>query len=210
MMILSIQFRAKQNDALFKLAAYLPKLTGKIYIIMSYVFGFFFPGVYGRQTCITRDSDSSPTQSHFWCSFPLPSLSRSPQPASLYRPPSFLLSTSGSFSYSWMPFCVSYCPSVVCLIPCYVLPFPFHCVDIYYSKEVKGQRKFFDHFCKYVFTCVNIIFGGYITFFHQGNKLVSHQKFFCVFSVREPSKNYFVISRHQFSSLAYIYMHKYL
>ena len=29
--------------------------------------------------------------------------------------------------------------------------------DIYYSKEVKGQRKFFDHFCKNVFTCVNII-----------------------------------------------------
>ena len=30
--------------------------------------------------------------------------------------------------------------------------------NIYYSKEVKGQRKFIDHFCKYVFTCVNIIF----------------------------------------------------
>ena len=28
---------------------------------------------------------------------------------------------------------------------------------IYYSKEVKGQRKCFDNFCKYVFTCVNII-----------------------------------------------------
>ena len=27
-------------------------------------------------------------------------------------------------------------------------------------KEVKGQRKFVDHFCKYVFTCVNIILGG--------------------------------------------------
>ena len=34
MMILStIQFREKQNDAVFKLAAYLPKLTGKTYII---------------------------------------------------------------------------------------------------------------------------------------------------------------------------------
>ena len=73
------------------------------------------------------------------------------------------------------------------------------------SKEVKGQRKFVDHFCKYVFTCVNIILGGYMTFFHQGNKLVSNQ----VFSVREPSKNYVVISRHHFSLLAYIYMHKY-
>ena len=53
---------------------------------------------------------------------------------------------------------------------------------------------------------------GYMTFFHQGNKLVSNQKFFlCVFSVREPSNNYFVISRQHFSSLAYIiYMHKYL
>ena len=30
-----------------------------------------------------------------------------------------------------------------------------------------------------------------------------------MFSVREPSKNYFVISRHHFSSLAYIYMQKY-
>ena len=29
-----------------------------------------------------------------------------------------------------------------------------------YSKEVKGQRKFLYHFCKYVFTCVNIILGG--------------------------------------------------
>ena len=48
-----------------------------------------------------------------------------------------------------------------------------------------------------------------MTFCHQGNKLVSNQKFFGVFSVREPSKNYFVISRHHFSSLAYIYMHKY-
>ena len=67
----------------------------------------------------------------------------------------------------------------------------------------------FDHFCKYVFTCVNIILGGYMTFCHEGNKLVSNQKFFCVFSVREPSKNYFVISHHHFSSLAYIYMHKY-
>ena len=45
--------------------------------------------------------------------------------------------------------------------------------------------------------------------FHQGNKLMSNQKVFFVFSVREPSKNYFVISRHDFSSLAYIYMHKY-
>ena len=44
-----------------------------------------------------------------------------------------------------------------------------------------------------------------MTFFHQGNKLVSNQKF----SVREPSKNYVVISRDHFSSLAYIYMHKY-
>ena len=80
---------------------------------------------------------------------------------------------------------------------------------IYYSKEVKGQRKFVDHFCKYVFTCVNIILGEH-DFFHQGNKLVSNQKHFCVFSVREPSNNYFVISRHHFSSvLAYIYMHKY-
>ena len=35
-----------------------------------------------------------------------------------------------------------------------------HDGDIYYSKEVKGQRKFLDHFCKYVFTCVNILFGG--------------------------------------------------
>ena len=52
---------------------------------------------------------------------------------------------------------------------------------IYYSKEVKGQRKFFDHFCKYVFTCVNIILGGYMTFFHQGNKLVSNQKCFLCF-----------------------------
>ena len=54
-----------------------------------------------------------------------------------------------------------------------------------------------------------IIFGGYMTFFHQGNKLMSNQVFFCVFSVREPSNNYFVISRHHFSLLAYIYMHKY-
>ena len=46
-------------------------------------------------------------------------------------------------------------------------------------------------------------------FFHQGNKLVSNQKFLFVFSVREPSNNYVVISRHHFSSLAYIYMHKY-
>ena len=52
-------------------------------------------------------------------------------------------------------------------------------------------------------------FWGVHDFFHQGNKLVSNQKFFFVFSVREPSKNYFVISRHHFSSLAYIYMHKY-
>ena len=79
---------------------------------------------------------------------------------------------------------------------------------IYYSKEVKGQRKFLYHFCKYVFTCVNIILGG-VHFFHQGNKLVSNQKCFLVFSVREPSKNYFVIRRHHFSSSAYIYMHKY-
>ena len=42
----------------------------------------------------------------------------------------------------------------------------------------------FDHFCKYVFTCVNIFFGGGVRdFFHQGNKLVSNQKFFCVFCV---------------------------
>ena len=47
--------------------------------------------------------------------------------------------------------------------------------------------------------------GGVHNFFHQGNKLVSNQKVF-VFSVREPSNNYFVISRHHFSSLAYIYM----
>ena len=65
--------------------------------------------------------------------------------------------------------------------------------------------KFFDHFCKYVFTCVNIILGGH----HQGHKLVSNQKFVFVFSVREPSNNYFVISRHHFSLLDYIYMHKY-
>ena len=55
---------------------------------------------------------------------------------------------------------------------------------IYYSKEVKGQRKCFYHFCKYVFTCVNIIFffgGGVHYFFHQGNKLVSNQKFFVCF-----------------------------
>ena len=65
---------------------------------------------------------------------------------------------------------------------------------VYYSKEVKGQRKFGDHFCKYVFTCVNIFFfffffwggGGNMTFFSSGNKLVSNQVFF-VFSVREPS-----------------------
>ena len=50
---------------------------------------------------------------------------------------------------------------------------------IYYSKEVKGQRKVCDHFCKYVF-CVNIIFGGHMTFFHQGNKLLSNQKLFFV------------------------------
>ena len=43
-----------------------------------------------------------------------------------------------------------------------------------------------------------------MTFFHQGNKLVFNQKFCCVFSVREPSNNYFV---NYFSSLAY--MHKY-
>ena len=29
-------------------------------------------------------------------------------------------------------------------------------IKLYYSKGVKGQRKLFDHFCKYVFTCVNI------------------------------------------------------
>ena len=52
-------------------------------------------------------------------------------------------------------------------------------------------------------------FWGYMTFYHQGNKLVSNQTFLCVFSVREPSKNCFVISRHHFSSLAYIYMHTY-
>ena len=42
---------------------------------------------------------------------------------------------------------------------------------IYYSKEVKGQRKCFDHFCKYVFTCVNIFFfwgGGVHDFFSSG------------------------------------------
>ena len=45
-----------------------------------------------------------------------------------------------------------------------------------------------------------------MTFFHQGNKLVSNQKCFLVFSVREPSKNYFVISRHHFSSFSlYLY-----
>ena len=49
---------------------------------------------------------------------------------------------------------------------------------IYYSKEVKGQRKFVDHFCKYVFTCVNIIF---FFFLGGGGKLVSNQKVFCVF-----------------------------
>ena len=55
-----------------------------------------------------------------------------------------------------------------------------------------------------------------MTFFHQGNKLhvhvhvVSNQKCFFVFSVREPSNNYFVISRHHFSSLAYIYMHNFV
>ena len=48
-----------------------------------------------------------------------------------------------------------------------------------------------------------------MTFFHQGNKLVSNQKGFFMFSVREPSNNYFVIRRHHFSSLAYIYMHRY-
>ena len=45
-----------------------------------------------------------------------------------------------------------------------------------------------------------------MTFLHQGNKLVSNQKVFFFFSVCDPSKNY---SRHHFSSLAYIYMHKY-
>ena len=43
---------------------------------------------------------------------------------------------------------------------------------------------------KYVFTCVYIILGIH-DFFHQGNKLhvhvVSNQKLFFVFSVREPS-----------------------
>ena len=53
-----------------------------------------------------------------------------------------------------------------------------------------------------------LLFLGVHDFFYQGNKLVSNQKFF-VFSVRESSKNYFVISRHHFSSLAHIYMHKY-
>ena len=48
-----------------------------------------------------------------------------------------------------------------------------------------------------------------MTFFNQGNKLVSNKTNFGVFSVRDPSNNYFVISRHHFSSLAYIYMHKY-
>ena len=81
---------------------------------------------------------------------------------------------------------------------------------LYYSKAVKGQRKFVDHFCKYVFTCVNIILGGTWLFFIRVIKLVSNQKIFFVFSVREPSTNYFVISRHHFSSLAYIDMHKYL
>ena len=33
-------------------------------------------------------------------------------------------------------------------------------------------------------------FWGYVTFFHQGNKLMSNQVLFCV-SVREPSKNFF-------------------
>ena len=61
--------------------------------------------------------------------------------------------------------------------------------NVYYSKEVKGQRKFVDHFCKYVFNCVNIIFWGYMTFFHQGNKLVSNQKeivcVFCSWAIKE-------------------------
>ena len=48
--------------------------------------------------------------------------------------------------------------------------------NIYYSKEVKGQNNFLNHFCKYVFT-----FGGYMTFFHQDNKLASNQIFFGVF-----------------------------
>ena len=64
---------------------------------------------------------------------------------------------------------------------------------------------------KSVFTCGNTILGGgggYVTFFHQGNKLLSNQKGFFSFFFREPSNNYFVISRHHFSSLAYIYMHK--
>ena len=41
-------------------------------------------------------------------------------------------------------------------------------IYIYYSKEVKGQRKFFDNFCKYVFTCREHHFGGYMTFFSSG------------------------------------------
>ena len=49
------------------------------------------------------------------------------------------------------------------------------------QKELRVKGIFFLHFCKYVFTCVNIIFWGYMTFFHQGNKLVSNQKFFVCF-----------------------------
>ena len=48
-----------------------------------------------------------------------------------------------------------------------------------------------------------------MTCFHQGNKLVSNQKvFFCFLFV---SHQIIILSldRHHFSSLAYIYMHKY-
>ena len=45
--------------------------------------------------------------------------------------------------------------------------FLYPVLDIYYSKEVKGQRTFFDRFCKYVFTCVNIILGVH-DFFSSG------------------------------------------
>ena len=108
---------------------------------------------------------------------------------------------------------------------CYIVSFSaniklLHCINLqyYFCQETKIivlarmgclytiQKKLrVNGFLKIIFVSMASLVGV-LDFFHQGNKLVSNQKCF----VCEPSNNYFVISRHHFSSLAYIYMHNFV